>query len=101
MEPRQYRYDRVKALAIDYQEAKKKVVEHFESKSCGSRWLRMPREVDQFSLTDQVEDIFQSFTNLHSESNSSGSNDDENSDQSAGDPWSFFFKQVLNCDYTI
>ena len=51
----------------------------------------MPQEVDQFSLADQMENIFQSFTNLHSESNSGGSNDDENSDQSAGDPWSQWY----------
>ena len=54
MEARQYRYDGVKSLAMDYQEAKRKVAEHFHSKACGSRWLRMPREVDQFSLADQV-----------------------------------------------
>ena len=45
---RHHRYDRVKALAEDYQESKWKVAEHFSKKPYGSRWLKMPKEVDQF-----------------------------------------------------
>ena len=51
----QYRYDRVKAFAEDYQESKRKVAEHFSKKPYGSRWLKMPKEVDQFSLREENE----------------------------------------------
>ena len=81
VEHEQCRYDRIKALAMDYQEAKKKVAEHFKSMGCRSRWLRMPREVDQFSLAESDSDI----------------SDDENSDQGADDPWSdFHFKTTIS-----
>ena len=112
VEHRQYRYDRIKALAMDYQETKKKVAEHFESKGCRSRWLRMPREVDQFSLADKVKDTFQSLESDSdtsddensdtsdyensdtSDDENSDTSDDENSDQGADDPWS-----VLNNNF--
>ena len=45
-----YPYDKVKTLAEDYQRSKCKVAEHFSSKHHRSRWLKMPKEVDQFSL---------------------------------------------------
>ena len=48
-----YPYDRVKALARDYHESKWKVAEHFSKKRYGSRWLKMPREVDEFSLLEE------------------------------------------------
>ena len=49
-----YPYDKVKALAEDYQQSKCKVAEHFSNqRRYGSRWLKMPREVDQFSLREE------------------------------------------------
>ena len=52
----EYRYDRVKALVKVYQEAKDKVAEHFEKRRYGgSRWLKMPQDVDQFSLVNTCE----------------------------------------------
>ena len=58
---REYRYDQVKALALVYQETKNKVAEHFRQMHYGgSRWLKMPPEVDQFSLLDGLSP-FQSF----------------------------------------
>ena len=49
-------YSDVKALAKSYQEAKVKVAECFASMPYGSRWLKMPPEVDQFSLLDLEEE---------------------------------------------
>ena len=63
-----YPYDRVKVLAKDYQESKRKVAEHFSKKLYGSRWLKMPKEVDQFSLQEEYES-----SESDSESNSSTS----------------------------
>lgn len=48
-----YPYDKVKALAQGYQWSKWKVAEHFSKQPYGSRWLKMPREVDQFSLREE------------------------------------------------
>ena len=45
-------YFTVKTLAKSYQEAKGKVAKCFADMPYGSRWLKMPPEVDQFSLTD-------------------------------------------------
>ena len=50
-----YPYNKVKALAKDYQLSKCKVAEHFSKKPYGSRWLKMPEEVDQFSLQEENE----------------------------------------------
>ena len=47
-----YRYDEVKAFATEYQSAKEKVAELFSRGHCGSRWLKMPRKVDEFSLNE-------------------------------------------------
>ena len=63
-----YPYDRVKVLAKDYQESKRKVAEHFSKKPYGSRWVKMPEEVDQFSLQEEYES-----SESDSESNSSSS----------------------------
>lgn len=43
-------YSTVKALAKSYQEAKEKVAKCFAGMPYGSRWLKMPPEVDKFSL---------------------------------------------------
>jgi double stranded RNA-specific editase B len=49
-----YPYDKVKDLADDYQWSKWNVGEHFIlQQHYGSRWLKMPREVDQFSLREE------------------------------------------------
>ena len=49
-----YPYGKVKDLAEDYQWSKWKVGEHFFlNQHYGSRWLKMPREVDQFSLMEE------------------------------------------------
>ena len=48
-----YPYDKVKALAQVYQWSKWKVAEHFSKQPYGSRWLKMPREVDRFSLMEE------------------------------------------------
>ena len=45
-------YSAVKALAKSYQGAKDKVAKCFAGMPYGSRWLKMPSEVDQFSLPD-------------------------------------------------
>ena len=50
-----YPYNKVKALAEDYQVAKGRVADHFSKKPYGSRWLKMPKEVDQFSLQNENE----------------------------------------------
>ena len=47
-------YSTVKALAEDYQEAKSKVAKCFAGMPYGSRWLKMPPEVDQFSLSEDL-----------------------------------------------
>ena len=52
----QYPYSAVKALAKSYQETKEKVAECFSGMPYGSRWLKMPPEVDQFSLLDSESD---------------------------------------------
>ena len=49
----QYTYSTVKALANSYQEAKEKVAECFAGMPYGSRWLKMPIEVDKFYLTKE------------------------------------------------
>ena len=48
----QHPYSAVKALAKPYQEAKERVAECFAGMPYGSRWLKMPPEVDQFALLD-------------------------------------------------
>lgn len=65
-----YPYDKVKALAKDYQASKCKVAEHFSKKLYGSRWLKMPREVDQFSLHGQEENSERDSTSESSSSTS-------------------------------
>ena len=50
-----YPYNKVKALAGDYQAAKCRVADHFSKKPYGSRWLKMPKEVDCFSLQKENE----------------------------------------------
>ena len=69
------RYDQVKTiLAREYQVAKEKVAEQFSRGAYGSRWLRMPREVDGFSLEDQEE------RESESESDSSAAESDSSLD---------------------
>lgn len=42
-------YSQVKALAIDFQDAKKLISSHFQSQ-CGSSWITKPQEQDKFML---------------------------------------------------
>ena len=49
-------YSTVKSLAVAYQEGKAKVAECFAEMPYGSRWLKMPPEVDQFSMADLLEE---------------------------------------------
>ena len=46
----QQSYSTVKAHALAYQQAKDRVADCFSGMPYGSRWLKMPPEVDQFSL---------------------------------------------------
>ena len=48
-------YSALKALAESYQETKARVADCFATMPYGSRWLKMPSEVDQFSFLDFVE----------------------------------------------
>lgn len=66
-----YSYNKVKALAKDYQASKCKVAEHLSEMPYGSRWLKMPREVDQFSLHSEEIEV--------NESNESDSDESDNS----------------------
>ena len=53
---REQPYSKVKDLAETYQTAKTKVAECFAGMPYGSRWLKMPPEVDQFTLLDPMEE---------------------------------------------
>ena len=50
------RYSTMKDLAEDYQLAKTKVAVCFAGMPYGSRWLKMPPEVDQFTLLETLEE---------------------------------------------
>lgn len=46
---RQYTYEQIKLMAVDYQTAKHRLFQHYQS-VIGMAWVRKPREQDQFKL---------------------------------------------------